>query len=83
MNGGKTAPPAQKPTTLKQAHEVLMRLRPREGASLEAWRGYHERSAALYAEIAEIDRFHHHEALYWAQRERETAQGIAARISSG
>jgi hypothetical protein len=38
------------------------------------------RSAALYAEIAEIDRGHHHECLYWAEREQEKAKEISAQI---
>ena len=36
-----------------------------------------------YAEIAEIDRGHHHEALYMAEQERECAKEIAARIRAG
>ncbi|MGH3871798.1 MAG: AMED_5909 family protein [Pseudonocardiaceae bacterium] len=34
----------------------------------------------MYAEPAEIDRGHHHECLYWAERERENAEETAARI---
>jgi len=82
MSADKTAKPPRKPTTLKDAHEVLMRVRPREGEPLEVWLRYHDQSAALYAEIAELDRFHHHEAMYWVQREKELAQGIAVQISS-
>jgi hypothetical protein len=82
MNADKTAEPPRKPATLKDTHMVLMRVRPREGEPLEVWLRYHEQSAALYAEIAEIDRFHHHEAMYWVQREKELAKGIAAQISS-
>ncbi|HEU0089241.1 MAG TPA: AMED_5909 family protein [Pseudonocardiaceae bacterium] len=82
MNRDKTTKPERKPRTLKEAHELLMRLRPREDASLEAWLRYRQRSAALYAEIADIDRFHHHEARYWAELEQETAKKIAAQISA-
>ena len=49
---------------------------------LEHWLAYRQRSAALYADIAEIDRGHHHEALYWAERERESANEIKAQIST-
>jgi hypothetical protein len=65
-----------------QAHEELVRIRPKRDASLGAWLVYYQRSAALYAELAEIDRGHHHECLYWAERERErvSAEGVAARI---
>ncbi|WP_374058963.1 AMED_5909 family protein [Saccharomonospora sp. NB11] len=36
----------------------------------------HLRSARVYAEVAEIDRAHHHEARYWADRERRKAEEI-------
>lgn len=62
------------PTTLMQAHEALMKLRPSRDASPAVWRAYYQRSAAVYAEIAETDRGHHHEALYWASRERQKAE---------
>ncbi|MGH3965371.1 MAG: AMED_5909 family protein [Pseudonocardiaceae bacterium] len=68
------------PRTLMQAHEELVRIRPGRDASLAAWLAYHQRSAALYAELAEIDRGHHHECLYWEDREREHAEEVAARI---
>ncbi len=71
------------PTTLMQAHVALVRIRPKGEASLAAWKSYYERSAALYREIAEIDRGHHHEALYWADREQGKATKIAAQISAG
>lgn len=63
-----------------QAHEELVRIRPSRDASLAAWLAYYQRSAALYAELAEIDRGHHHECLYWAERERESADEVAAQI---
>lgn len=68
-------------TTLMQAHELLTRMRPGQGASRETWLKYYRRSAALYAEIAEIDRSHHHEALYWANRERAKAKDLEADIT--
>ena len=77
----KTAKPGP-PRTLIQAHEALVRIRPKRDASLAAWLAYHQQSAALYAELADIDRGHHHECLYWAQRERESAKEIAARITA-
>jgi hypothetical protein len=36
----------------------------------------------MYAEIAEIDRGHHHESLYWAEHARNRAQAIKAQISN-
>ena len=68
------------PKTLWQAHEALVRMRPKRDAPQTAWLAYYQRSAALYAELAEIDRGHHHECLYWAEREQEKANEIAAQI---
>jgi hypothetical protein len=52
------------PRTLAEAHEVLARIRPGRQAPLAEWLAYYQRSAALYAEIAEINRGHHHESLF-------------------
>jgi hypothetical protein len=65
-----------------QAHNALVAIRPKSTAPLAAWKAYYERSVALYREIAEIDRGHHHEALYWAEREQHSADEIAARIKA-
>lgn len=79
MGSDETAKP-QPPRTLMEAHTALVTIRPKSNASLAAWKVYHERSMALYREIAEIDRGHHHEALYWAEREQQSADEIAVRI---
>lgn len=79
MTGDKAAKPGP-PRILMQAHEELVRIRPGRDASLAAWLAYYQKSAALYAELAEIDRGHHHECLYWAERERESAEEVAAQI---
>ncbi len=50
---------------------------------MEAWQAYYHRSAVLYAEIAEIDRAHHHEALYWAERELQKAMLVTDAIKKG
>jgi hypothetical protein len=71
------------PRTLTQAHDLLSQERPHPRASAETWLRYYRRSAAVYAEVAEIDRGHHHEALYWANRERAKGEKIAAEISKG
>ncbi|SFB29121.1 hypothetical protein SAMN05216266_107291 [Amycolatopsis marina] len=64
---------ARQARTLMQAHDALSALRPSEDAAPAVWRDYYLRSARVYAEIAEVDRGHHHEALYWADRERQKA----------
>jgi regulator of PEP synthase PpsR (kinase-PPPase family) len=71
------------PQTLAEAHEELARIRPGRQAPLAEWLSYYQRSAALYAEIAEIDRGHHHEALSMVERERNSAKEIAAQIRGG
>lgn len=82
MTADKTAEPGP-PTTLMEAHVALVRVRPRLDAPLEQWQAYYQKSVALYAEIAEIDRGHHHEALYWAEREQHKAKEVAAAIKEG
>jgi hypothetical protein len=54
-----------------QAYAALVRIRSSRDAPLEQWRTYYQCSARPYSEIAEIDRGHHHEALYWAEREKQ------------
>lgn len=81
MTVNKTAKP-EPPRTLTQAHEALVRIRPKKEAPPATWLAYYQRSAGLYAELAEIDRYHHHECLYWAERERDKAKEIAAEISA-
>jgi len=71
------------PRTLMQAHAALVHIRPSRDAPLEQWCAYYQRSAMLYLEIAEVDRGHHHEALYWAEREREKARKVAILIKTG
>ncbi len=76
---GSTAEP-DPPRTLVEAQHTVARIRPRQKAPLTEWLAFHQRSAALYAEVAEIDRGHHHEALFMAERERHRAKEIKTRI---
>lgn len=71
------------PKTLWDAHQHLMACRPRLSESPQKWLTYYRDSAAIYAEIAEIDRGHHHEAMYWAGRERRKAEKLDTMIRSG
>ncbi|SDG80589.1 hypothetical protein SAMN05216553_111340 [Lentzea fradiae] len=64
--------------TLSEAHDVLSKLMPNPKAAPAVLRDYYLRSAEVYARVAEIDRGHHHEAMYWANREREKGQAIKA-----
>jgi hypothetical protein len=81
MTMDKTTEPVT-PRTLVEAHKVLTRVRPSRQAPLAEWLAYYQRSAALYAEVAEIDRGHHHESLYWADHERDCAKEIKAQIAT-
>ena len=70
------------PRTLADAHHAVASIRPSQDAPLADWLAYHQQSAAVYAEVAEIDRGHHHEALFLAEHARQQAKDIKARISS-
>lgn len=74
---------AMESRTLLQAHDVLVKLRPSRNASSAVWRQFHMRSAAVYAEVAEIDRGHHHEALYWAGLCRRRADELGDQAAGG
>jgi hypothetical protein len=70
------------PCTLADAHHAVARIRPRQKAPLTEWLAYYQRSAAWYAEVAEIDRVHHHEALFMTEQQRQQAKEIKAQIPS-
>ena len=78
----KSSPQESIPRTLAEAHELLAGVRPRQKAPLVEWLAYYQRSTAVYAEVAEIDRGHHHEALFMAERERQLCKEIKVQISS-
>lgn len=68
---------AREAQTLSDVHEVLSKLMPHPTKSdPKVLRDYYLLSAEVYARVAEIDRTHHHEALYWANREREKGEAI-------
>jgi hypothetical protein len=81
MTGDEATEP-DPPRTLGEAQVALALIRPRQQAPLGEWFAYYQRSVAWYAEIAEIDRGHHHEALYMAEQERERAKEVAAQIQA-
>jgi hypothetical protein len=72
----------ESPTTLAEAQHAVASCRPSPTAPLSEWLAYHQRSAAWYAEVAEIDRAHHHEALAMAEQHRELAKKIKTQISA-
>ena len=70
------------PRILAEAHHVVASSRPFHKAPLAEWLAYHQQSAAIYAEVAEIDRGHHHEALFMAEQQRQRVKDIKVQISS-
>ncbi|MGH3841675.1 MAG: AMED_5909 family protein [Pseudonocardiaceae bacterium] len=77
------SPDSGQARTLAEVQVALAMIRPRMAAPCEEWLVYHQRSAAWYAEIAEIDRGHHHESLYLAELERQRVQEVAEQIQAG
>ena len=75
----KTTEPAT-PRTLAEAHEAVAAIRPPQTAPLSEWLAYYQWAAAMYTEVAEIDRGHHHEALATAEREHQLAKQIKTRL---
>lgn len=69
---------AERIVRLSEAHEVLPRLMP-DKSDLAGLRRFHERSAAVYRRVADLDRGHHHEAMYWADREDRLARELDGR----
>jgi hypothetical protein len=68
------------PATLERAHNAVAEVRPAAGEPAWQWLAYHRHAAAIYAEVADVDRTHHHEALAWAGVEREKVAELARQI---
>lgn len=77
----KTTEPAT-PRTPAEAHEAVAAIRPPQTAPLCEWLAYYQQSTAWYAEVAEFDRGHHHEALFLAEREHQLAKEVKTRIDA-
>ncbi|ATY14180.1 hypothetical protein CU254_29980 [Amycolatopsis sp. AA4] len=61
------------PATLHAAHASAITRRPTSGATRSAWAAFHLANARIYRTVADHDRWHHHEALYWAGYEERQA----------
>jgi hypothetical protein len=68
-------------TTLREAREQLNREWPGNAATLQVWLAYYRRAVDLYANVAETDPDHHHEALYWAARAAENVKDLSVQIN--
>lgn len=70
------------PKTLRDAHEVVMDRRPPNDANPSVWLAFRLGNARLYKSVADVDRGHHHEALYWAGYEERKAGEISANLQT-
>lgn len=70
------------PLTLWDAHQVLSAVEPAKDASPEVWLSYYRRSARVYADVAEVDRGHYHEAMAWSNRERAKAVELQEQLDN-
>lgn len=69
------------PSTLEEAHEVLLRARPQRDADPLEWVAFHRHSAEVYGATAKIDLRHQHEATQCAGIEIRRAREIEDRLS--
>ncbi len=49
---------------------------PDKGAPVSEWVAFRRANARMYQAVADIDRGHHHEALYWFDRERREVEEL-------
>ncbi|MGH3940137.1 MAG: AMED_5909 family protein [Pseudonocardiaceae bacterium] len=66
--------------TLKEAHDLAQRMQPKWDAPPSEWLAFRKRSVSLYTHVADVDRYHHHEAMYWVRREQELADELVTKI---
>ncbi|MFB9904088.1 AMED_5909 family protein [Allokutzneria oryzae] len=66
--------------TLREAHEYVRRMRPAPEARPAVWHAYHQQTAAVYAQVAEVDTDHHHEALYWVSHVRQKLADVEGQL---
>jgi hypothetical protein len=71
------------PQTLGQAHSDVLRRRPPLDSTLVVQRKFHQDNKRLYESVADIDRGHHHEILYWVQYERHQVEALTEQIRKG
>jgi hypothetical protein len=55
---------------------------PAPTAPPKEWLAFRRRSAEIYRRVADIDRGHHHEALYWAELETAVANELQQQIDT-
>ncbi len=67
---------ASTPRTLQEAHENSYARMPGRDAPVSAWVAFRRANARMYRAVADLDRGHHHEALYWSDRERREVETL-------
>ncbi|WP_410567674.1 AMED_5909 family protein [Amycolatopsis sp. cmx-4-61] len=67
---------ASAPRTLQEAHEDAYARMPGRDAPVSAWVAFRRANARMYRAVADLDRGHHHEALYWSDRERREVESL-------
>ncbi|HEV7948818.1 MAG TPA: AMED_5909 family protein [Glaciihabitans sp.] len=77
------AKPVAVPQTLGQAHSDVLKRRPPPESTLVVQRKFHQDNKRLYEGLADIDRAHHHEILYWVEYERRKVETLTELIRSG
>ncbi|WP_367132638.1 AMED_5909 family protein [Saccharothrix sp. HUAS TT1] len=70
-------------TTLRQAHDTLVKVLPSPEAAQVQWLDFHRRSSEVYRRIAEVDRGRRREARFLAELHREKAEKVAHALASG
>jgi hypothetical protein len=68
------------PETLQAAHDDASRRRPKSDANPSVWLAFHLANARMYRAVAGVDRWHHHEATYWAGYEERKADEFSAQL---
>lgn len=71
----------QTPSTLEEAHEVLLRARPDRDADPREWVAFHRHSASVYGATAKVDLRHQYEAIQCAGIEIRRAREIEDRLN--
>jgi len=71
------------PQTLGQAHSDVLRRRPPPESTFVVQRKFHQDNKRLYESLADIDRAHHHEILYWVEYERRKVETLTEQIRKG
>lgn len=82
MTANKTRKRQASPRTLWEAHQAVMAVRPSKAASDREWQAFRAKAAETYSAVAEVDRPHWDEALYWANSERARADRLAERMKA-